>query len=371
MQTPDSRREKGNKIAESENQIKCIDDGHYQVKSQSSDKWYDLISTESGWKCSCPDAIYRKVCCKHSHCLEISLTIRKTVEQQQLVIEQINSSICIQCKSDKIVKHGIRHNKYGDIQRFSCKACKKRFTINLGFEKMKFSPQTITSALQLYFTGESLRNVTKFLRLQGVEVDHKTVYRWIKKYVKLMENYLEQIIPQVSDKWRADEIYLKIAGNTKYLYCLLDDQTRFLIAQQIADTKYTEDVRPLFRKGKEVAQKRPEFLITDGARNFYDAFNREFWTNNNPRTKHIRHVHFKGDINNNKMERFNGEIRDREKVMRGLKKVDTPILTGYQIFHNYIRRHEGLDGKTPSEACGIKIEGDNKWITLIQNASKN
>ena len=55
--------------------------------------------------------------------------------------------------------------------------------------------------------------------------------------------------------------------------------------------------------------------------------------------------------------------------MRGLKKVDTPILAGYQIYHNYMRPHEGLAGKTPSEACGIKIEGENKWITLIQNAS--
>lgn len=70
------------------------------------------------------------------------------------------------------------------------------------------------------------------------------------------------------------------------------------------------------------------------------------------------------------MERVNGEIRDREKVMRGLKKPDTPILTGYQLFHNYIRPHMGLEGKTPSEVAGIKIEGDNKWITLIQNASK-
>ena len=51
-------------------------------------------------------------------------------------------------------------------------------------------------------------------------------------------------------------------------------------------------------------------------------------------------------------------------------KPDTPILTGYQLFHNYIRPHTGLEDKTPSEACGIKIEGDNKWITLIQNASK-
>ena len=30
----------------------------------------------------------------------------------------------------------------------------------------------------------------------------------------------------------------------------------------------------------------------------------------------------------------------------------------------------GLDGNTPAEKCGIKIKGENKWITLIQNASR-
>ncbi|MDE1769654.1 MAG: hypothetical protein KGI28_03740 [Thaumarchaeota archaeon] len=73
---------------------------------------------------------------------------------------------------------------------------------------------------------------------------------------------------------------------------------------------------------------------------------------------------------NNKMERLNGEFRDREKVVRGLKKEDSSLISGYQIFHNYIRPHTGLDGKTPSEMCGIIIKGTNKWQTLIQNASK-
>jgi hypothetical protein len=27
-----------------------------------------------------------------------------------------------------------------------------------------------------------------------------------------------------------------------------------------------------------------------------------------------------------------GEIRDRKKTMRGLKKIDTPILAGHQVF---------------------------------------
>lgn len=28
-----------------------------------------------------------------------------------------------------------------------------------------------------------------------------------------------------------------------------------------------------------------------------------------------------------------------------------------------------LDGKTPSEKAGIEVKGNNKWKTLIQNAS--
>jgi transposase InsO family protein len=70
------------------------------------------------------------------------------------------------------------------------------------------------------------------------------------------------------------------------------------------------------------------------------------------------------------MERLNGEVRDREKTMRGLKRPDTPVLTGYQIYHNYFRPHEALKGKTPAEASGINIVRENKWITLIQNAMK-
>ena len=70
------------------------------------------------------------------------------------------------------------------------------------------------------------------------------------------------------------------------------------------------------------------------------------------------------------MERMNGELRQREKVMRTLERTDTPILTGMQIYHNYVRPHEALEGRTPSEAAGIKVEGENKWLILIQNASR-
>jgi len=168
-----------------------------------------------------------------------------------------------------------------------------------------------------------------------------------------------------------DELYVKIKGDMKYLFAIMDDETRFWIAQEIADSKYTHDARTLFQAGVKATGKKPMTLITDGLPAYHDAYNKEFRTLAYPRTKHVNAIRLRGDKNNNKMERMNGEVRDREKTMRGLKKVDTPILKGYQLFHNYIRPHEGLNGKTPSEACGIKVEGKNKWMTLIQNAHRS
>lgn len=70
------------------------------------------------------------------------------------------------------------------------------------------------------------------------------------------------------------------------------------------------------------------------------------------------------------MEIFNeNTIRHREKVVRGLKKEDLAILTGLQLYHNFVRPHLGLADPTMTpEAAGIHIEGNDKWRTMIQAA---
>ena len=209
------------------------------------------------------------------------------------------------------------------------------------------------------------------LKLIGVEVSHQTIANWIEKYTNIMKGYVDNIKPDVGPIWRADEIYIKVKGDLKYLFALMDDETRYWIAQEVADSKDKHDARSLFKEAREIVGRRPETLVTDGLQSYHDAFKKEFFTNTKPKSQHINAIKLSGSTNNNKMERINGEMRDREKTMRGLKKKDTPILQGMQIFHNYIRPHEGLDGMTPSEACGIEIKGDNKWITLIQNASQS
>jgi hypothetical protein len=48
-------------------------------------------------------------------------------------------------------------------------------------------------------------------------------------------------------------------GQQQYLYAMMDYETRFWIAQQVADTKFTQDVRPMFAEAKEVAGKKPKY----------------------------------------------------------------------------------------------------------------
>ena len=69
------------------------------------------------------------------------------------------------------------------------------------------------------------------------------------------------------------------------------------------------------------------------------------------------------------MERLNGEIRDREKVFRGLMKFAITVFAGMWAYYNYVKKHGSLKGKTPAEAAKIMVDGVNKWKTMIQNAS--
>ncbi len=362
----DNRAERGRMIAETFGQVKRLDETTYKVRSQTSSAIYEVTGTEAGWECNCPDYRFRAITCKHIYAVKFSFEFRKEVQSER-VVEPVSVESCLFCGSQKLKKSGVRHNANGDIQRFACLDCHRTFSLNIGFEKMKHNPQAITSAMQLYFSGASLRKTADSLRLLGSDVSYKTVERWITKYVSLMDGYVQKLQPKVSDAWRADEIFVKFSGKMEYVFALMDDETRYWIAQQVASTKGISDVKPMFYEGAVIAGKNPKTLITDGAPNYIDGA-RAFCKNGHP-INHIREIRLTGQIHNNKMERMNGEIRDREKVMRGLKVEDTQILAGVQLFHNYIKPHEALNGRTPAEAAGIVVKGENKWLTLIQNAS--
>lgn len=292
-------------------------------------------------------------------------TILKT--RDKVCIKALENASCIYCDSINFVKNGKRHSKKTITQIYRCRNCLRRFSFNVGFVGNQNKPEAIAQTMQLYFTGESIRNIAVFLNMQGIKVSHGAVFHWIKKYIKLMKVFLDQFTPQVSDNWRCDEIYLKIQGKPKYLFVLMDDETRFILAYYIADTKKSQKANRLFQMAKAKAQKKPKIFTTDGLESYRKAFNEEFWSPIEP-CEHVRGVYSNGTKwKNNLMERWNGTFRQRSKSFRCVKKMDSVTIHGFILYYNFIRTHSVLKC-TPAQKAGIFIE-ENKWITLIQNAT--
>ncbi len=94
-------------------------------------------------------------------------------------------------------------------------------------------------------------------------------------------------------------VYVKIRGELKYVFAMMNDETRFWIAQEVGDRKEGHSARGLLQKAKQVTGTKPKVLITDGLGSYHEAYKKEFWTlKRRNRTLHIRHIHLQGDMNN-------------------------------------------------------------------------
>ncbi len=164
-------------------------------------------------------------------------------------------------------------------------------------------------------------------------------------------------------------MFKDIRGLERWVFTVMDGVTRFILCHDVASLKFGYNAVPLLEAAKKRARFVPRILVTDGLPSFGVAFQRAFWTLKNAAV-HISEIHLRGErCNNNGHERLNGELGDRFKVGRGLKKDDASLIRMAVLHHNFIRSHRGLGGKTPAEAAGIIIRGQNKWLTLIQNAA--
>ena len=362
-----SRKQRAKQMMESTGYATQFEFGKFSVRSQTNpEKFYIISKTENGLVCECLDHITRNADCKHIKIvLELIMKNKCYHNNTFRIMERASLQLCKYCDSGRITKKGIRKNKSSIIQIFKCLDCKKKFSANFGFEKTRFDVNTITGALQMYYSGMSVRDIENHYEMLGVTVDHSSIYDWICKYSTMVSKYLNEIVPRTGNWVRADEVWVKIAGEQKYLFASMDDDTRYWLASDMADTKFQHNADNLLKLTKKTIGKNPTQFITDGLPAYKKSAKRVF----GKMTHHTRHIHLRGDLQNNKMERLNGEIRDREKVFRGLKRMDTPILDGMKVYYNFTKKHGALKGKTPSESALIQVDGKNRWKTIIQNAS--
>lgn len=272
---------------------------------------------------------------------------------------------CKFCYSDKIVRNGMRKG----IQIYKCKECKHRFfDNNNSFVRMKTPSHVIVTALSLYFDGLSVRKVvSQTNEIFGENNSQVTVWNWIQKYSKFVSKYVNTLEPQLSGNYHHDETEIKVDGNGRFFWEMIDRDTRFIVAHLISNGRNTDNAIEIFRQALE--KQRPVALFTDGSFTYNEAFNKVFYSRfKNKRVEWIRRVGIKARETNNIVERLHGTFKDRYKPMRGLKKDKTAntLIDGYVAYYNFVRKHQSI-GKTPAEEAGLEIKG---WKQLIENAQK-
>ena len=320
------------------------------------------------WQCECPDFQFKKNRCKHIFAIHYLLATEKI---KHGLTTNKNEGICPKCQSKiPVIKRGKSYNRSGTVQRYYCKNCNKRFQGRISFKNMKHRAEVISSSLDLYFRGLSLRQIVQHLQdCHQTIVSHTTIQNWIKRYVKLVNTYLDNLTLESSDRWHADETLIRLKGRHIRLWTLLDSESRFLLAIHLSFSRGVSDADQLLKNGIKKTKGKPLSIVTDGCSSYNAAISKNLL----PNTDNLL-IHLQGPLSaglNNKMERYNGVLKTRTKTMFHLKNEETAktMINGFNIYYNFIKPHSSLQNKTPAETIGIT----NKkltWLNLLQETNK-
>ena len=276
---------------------------------------------------------------------------------------------CKYCHSENVVKNGRVKGK----QVFKCKDCGKRFFKNNRFAKMRTDKNLIVAAINLYYDGLSLRKTQQNLkRLFGAKVSQVTILNWIKKYSILVKEDTKTLVPQLSGLWHEDETMLDCEGRNVWFWEMIDEDTKFLVASHLSETRTLKDTIAIFQKGLDQSKVRPRAVFVDGSHAYKTAYNKVFWTMKKAtRPDFVQRVGVRTRETNNIVERLHGTLKDRVRPMRGLKDFESTnaLLEGYTVHYNFVREHQSLGGKTPAQAARMDVP--NNWKGLIEEATKH
>ncbi|MEP2640114.1 IS6 family transposase [Roseobacter sp.] len=96
-------------------------------------------------------------------------------------------------------------------------------TSPISYKRHRYPPQIITHAVWLYVRFNlCLREIEEMLLERGIHVSYETVRRRVVKFGRLITNNLRKRPGRPGDVWHLDEVVVKIAGKSFYLWRAVD-----------------------------------------------------------------------------------------------------------------------------------------------------
>jgi len=203
------------------------------------------------------------------------------------------------------------------------------------FRYFKTSPEVIRLAVMMYVRFPlSLRNVEDLLHERGIDVSHETVRFWWNRFGPMFANEIrrrraDRLRAWPQWQWHLDEVFVKINGQTHYLWRAVDHEGEVLEAY-VTKRRDRHAVLRFLRK----AMKRygnPEVVVTDRLKSYRAAMK----TIGNENKQDV------GRWLNNRAENSHLPFRRRERAMLRFKRMRS--LQKFAAVHSSVHNHFNLE----------------------------
>jgi transposase-like protein len=229
---------------------------------------------------------------------------------------------------------------------------------------MQYATSKVSDALNMYYEGLSLKEIRRnFIQQYNDYLSDRTVLNWVNRFSKLAIVEANKYKPDVGSIWVADETVIDIDGKNIWFWDIIDTKTRFLIASHMSYTRTSKDAEQLMKQAYQRTGKIPRVIYTDKLRAYLEGIESVFGGD----TSHKQGSPFNIETNTNLIERFQGTIKSRTKVMRGLHTVESArlFMDGWLVHYNFFRPHMSLKDRTPASVAGIRFPFRN-WKDITE-----
>ena len=291
--------------------------------------------------------------------------------------------ICPDCKAEHIKKDGKRKTENrGQIQRSKCLECSHRFILDDGFFRMRNSPLKITQSVDLFYRGASTRGVQGHLAMFFPHnASNVSIYSWVVKYSKMISKFTNKLKLKVGQEAQTDEIEYhrrkshkaKLGTEKNFFIDSVDTETRFMLSSEYMKTRSARDIKAVMIRIKDRTGEQIKVMTTDGWNAYGKTIKKVFGYSNKEQKFNVFHNRVvvsdeQGNFNH-PIERLHNNARARTKVMRGFHgsiSSANAIMKGFEIYYNFINKHQAINCCPYELATDLKLNNPNKWLELIQ-----
>jgi transposase-like protein len=154
------------------------------------------------------------------------------------------------------------------------------------FSRRRFEDDVIILCVRWYLRFKlSYRDMAQLAWELGISVSPSTILRWVIRYAEEFASRWLQFEQRVGGSWRADETYVKVAGQWMFLYRAVDERGR-TVESYLSRTRDVTAAKAFFRRALK-RHGEPRSITLDGFEPSHAALRRMgmrnefnfFWAN--------------------------------------------------------------------------------------------